>query len=221
MKILDDIFCSYGTDKSSKVHNFSDVYHVALNPGRHEVKAVLEIGIFGSTPDNAGASLKSWAEYFPNAVIYGVDLFNYSFLNTDRIKTIVADQGLIPGNLDHIIEEIGGEIDLIIDDGSHMMHHQQTSFGYLFKYLKSGGYYIIEDLQTSYHEICNPTKTEYNTVLMLEILRHSGIVLSDYITDADKQYIQRFVDSCEIHKITPFASETSLIRKRSVLPRNG
>ncbi len=214
MNFLDDIFCKFGTDKSSKQHNFAGIYHAALDPMRFQARKVLEIGIFGTTPENAGASLKSWAEYFPNAHIYGVDLHEYSFINTGRITTIVADQGVIPGNLDRVVTTTGSDIDLIIDDGSHLMHHQQITLGYLFKYLKSGGYYIIEDLHTSYHDISNPTGTQYNTMLMLEVLRHSGVILSDYISEADKQYIQQQLASCEIHKVTPFASETAILRKR-------
>jgi len=214
MNLLDALFCKFGTDKSSKQHNFAGIYHSALEPIRFQTKKVLEIGIFGTTPENSGASLKAWAEYFPNALVYGVDLYDYSFLNSSRIKTIVADQGIIPGNLEHVVTTIGDGIDLIIDDGSHLMHHQQITLGYLFKYLKSGGCYIIEDLHTSYHEISNPTGTQYNTMLMLELLRHSGVLLSDYISETDKQYIQQQLASCEIHKVTPFASETAILRKR-------
>ena len=214
MNILDDLFCKYGTDKSSKINDFAGVYHAVLDPIRFEVRKVLEIGIFGTTPENAGASLRAWAEYFPHALVYGVDLYDYSFLNNSRINTIVADQGIIPGNLERVVTTIGGDIDLIIDDGSHLMHHQQITLGYLFRYVKPGGYYIIEDLHTSYHAINNPTGTQYNTMLMLEVLRHSGVILSDYISEIDKQYIQHWLASCEIHKIVPFASETSVLRKR-------
>lgn len=214
MNILDSLFTKYGTDKSSKVHNFADVYHEALCAMRHEAKAILEIGIFGTTPENAGASLKAWTEYFPNAHIYGVDLFDYSFLNTERITTIVADQGIVADNLERVIATTGSNLDLIIDDGSHLMHHQQITFGYLFRHLRPGGYYIIEDLHTAYHDTSNPTGTQYNTVLMLEVLRHTGAILSDYISESDKQYIQQQLDFCKFHKVKPFASETSVLRKR-------
>lgn len=215
MNILDSLFTKYGTDKSSKGHNFAGVYHEALHTLRHEAKAILEIGIFGTTPENAGASLKAWAEYFPNAHIYGVDLFDYSFLNSERITTIVADQGIVADNLERVIATTGDNLDLIIDDGSHQMHHQQITLGYLFKHLRSGGYYILEDLHTSYHAISNPSATEYNTMLMLEMLCHTGTLLSDHIQDVDKKYIQDHIESCTIHRITPFASETALLRKRA------
>src|SRR5690606_41306911 len=43
-----------------------------------------------------------------------------------------------------------GEPDLIIDDGSHINEHVIESFNFLFPRLKSGGIYVIEDVQTSY-----------------------------------------------------------------------
>lgn len=36
--------------------------------------------------------------------------------------------------------------DIIIDDGSHMQQDQQISFATLFPVVKSGGYYVIEDV---------------------------------------------------------------------------
>ena len=40
--------------------------------------------------------------------------------------------------------------DVIIDDGGHTMTQQITSFIYLLPKVRSGGIYIIEDLETSY-----------------------------------------------------------------------
>jgi len=44
------------------------------------------------------------------------------------------------------------DFDLIIDDGGHTMDQQITSLKHLWKAVKPGGYYILEDLQTSYLE---------------------------------------------------------------------
>lgn len=214
MNPLDELFLKYGTDKSSKHHNFAEVYHPALAPLRPSTRTVLEIGIFGITPDNAGASLKAWADYFPNATIYGVDLNDYTFLNCHNIKTIIADQAIVPDNLARVANLVGDNIDLIIDDGGHHMHQQQISLGYLFKLLRPGGCYIIEDLQTSYFDICNPTHTAYNTMLMLEVFKHTGIIQSEHIPEAERLYLQEHIASCDIHRIVPFASETALIWKR-------
>ena len=39
-----------------------------------------------------GASLYSWAEFFPSASIYGADIDRDCLFHTDRIKTYYCDQ---------------------------------------------------------------------------------------------------------------------------------
>ena len=46
--------------------------------------------------------------------------------------------------------QIPDPIDVIIDDGSHIMEHLKTSFMHLFPKLSSGGIYVLEDLGTCY-----------------------------------------------------------------------
>ena len=40
--------------------------------------------------------------------------------------------------------------DVIIDDGSHLNQHQIFTFETLYPFVKDGGVYVIEDVQTSY-----------------------------------------------------------------------
>lgn len=40
--------------------------------------------------------------------------------------------------------------DVIIDDGGHTMNQQKTSIAMLLPLVRSGGIYVIEDLETSY-----------------------------------------------------------------------
>jgi hypothetical protein len=42
------------------------------------------------------------------------------------------------------------QFDIIIDDGGHTMNQQQISFVMLLPLVRSGGLYVIEDLETSY-----------------------------------------------------------------------
>jgi hypothetical protein len=43
-----------------------------------------------------------------------------------------------------------GYFDVIVDDGGHTMKQQITSFTHLLPKVRSGGIYVIEDLETSY-----------------------------------------------------------------------
>ena len=109
---------------------------------------ILEIGIGGFEDSNTKSSLHIWKYYFPFSNIYGIDIYDKSQLNCNRIKTFKGSQS-DTRFLKYMIDEVGN-FDIIIDDGSHKNHDVITSFKFLFEYLNLGGYYIIEDSQTSY-----------------------------------------------------------------------
>ena len=94
-----------------------------------------------------GNSLRCWRDYFSNATIYGIDLYQHS-LQENRIETYIADQSNLT-DLEKIVKIIGKEIDIIIDDGSHVDQHQAFSFMFLERFLSSTGIYVIEDIQPS------------------------------------------------------------------------
>lgn len=48
------------------------------------------------------------------------------------------------------LAQTSGPFDVIIDDGSHVGEHQWTSFRALIDHVKPGGWYVLEDLSTSY-----------------------------------------------------------------------
>ena len=74
-----------------------------------------------------GNSLKCWEEYFPNAKIYGIDIYPHPELNKNRIKTFMADQSN-EQDFKSVIDKINSPLDIIIDDGSHQGEHQVFSF---------------------------------------------------------------------------------------------
>ena len=141
----------YGTDKDHSIrHSYIDFYNSTLK--KDSVKRVLEIGIgthknmsFLSPNYTTGASLLMWRDYFNDAQIYGIDIEEDSMISAERINTLLVDQK-DPRQLFELIEKIGGNFDLIVDDGSHDKDHQLISFHVLHNYLAKGGYYIIEDV---------------------------------------------------------------------------
>jgi hypothetical protein len=130
---------TFNTDKYS--HGYMEIYDPLFRELKTS-KKVLEIGIY------YGDSLKLLEYYFSDAKIFAIDINNYEYLNNDKIKTFICNQE-IRTELKLVIDSIGDELDLIIDDGGHSMKQQQVSFGFLFSKLKSGGVYILEDLHTS------------------------------------------------------------------------
>lgn len=110
---------------------------------------LLEIGVGGyKNPDRGGASLRMWKDYFRRAKIYAIDIYDKSPVEQDRIKIFQGSQ-TNTNFLNKVCNEIG-EIDVIIDDGSHMNKDIILTFQYLFPRLKNGGIYVVEDLQCSY-----------------------------------------------------------------------
>ena len=56
-----------------------------------------------------------------------------------------------PAFLQAVVDEMGG-VDVVLDDGSHVMAHIEASYRSLFPRLSVGGLYMIEDLHTAYWE---------------------------------------------------------------------
>ena len=140
---LDQIGLKYNTDKCSSFHNYLSLYDKEMCGIRNSSNKILEIGVL------FGDSLKVFSEYFNESEIYAIDIENKSQFSTDRVKIFQADQSDRQFLESNFQDEF---FDIILDDGSHKMDHQQISFGSLFKKLKKGGIYIIEDLHTSLPE---------------------------------------------------------------------
>jgi len=128
---------------------FGERYQQHFSPLRTKKLKILEIGVGGyNDPQSGGSSLKMWKKYFPNSLIYGIDIVDKSSLQENRIKIFQGSQD-DEYFLKEVIKEVG-ELDVIIDDGSHRNSHVIKSFKVLFPVLKSGGIYVVEDTHTSY-----------------------------------------------------------------------
>jgi hypothetical protein len=145
---LSEIARAVGTDKES-AHSYAAAYERHLGHLRDRPIRLLEIGVGGyELPDQGGASLRMWKEFFPLAQIVGVDIHDKSALAEDRITVVRGDQS-DPAFLEDLASK-HGPFDVIVDDGSHVSAHIIASFRHLFRALTDDGIYAIEDLQTSY-----------------------------------------------------------------------
>lgn len=143
MNTLNEIGIKHGTDKSSEIHNYLVKYEKYFPYKREDSLKLLEIGVLH------GESLRMWKEYFYNSEIIGIDLNPDSKQHEEsRIEIEVGSQ-----HDSKFLEEVGKKyesFDMIIDDGSHVNSHVIFSFEKLFKFLKPGGLYVVEDSCTSY-----------------------------------------------------------------------
>jgi SAM-dependent methyltransferase len=147
---LNELGLKYGTDKASSFHNYLDVYASYLEPRRELVTRVLEIGV------DKGASLKMWRDYFPNALVTGLD--NNPACRTlslgERIRIVIGD-ALNPGFM--LALKADCLFDLIIEDGAHTFPMTANAFAVAWPYVRPGGLYIIEDLHCVFHpKYCQP-----------------------------------------------------------------
>ncbi|MFE3151903.1 hypothetical protein ACFXJ6_35525 [Streptomyces sp. NPDC059218] len=146
---LSDLAVQYGSDKWGCLHWYTPHYQRHFADLRHEPLRILEIGIGGFDQDAVGGeSLYMWQEFFPRALVYGLDIFPKPAVTGPRIRTVVGDQ-----NDPAFLRELAaaaGPFDIVIDDGSHINEHVSTSFAHLFPHVRPGGWYIIEDLHTAY-----------------------------------------------------------------------
>ena len=139
----------YHTDKC-RFHNFTPYYHKLL--ADKPVKRVLEIGLgWAGLMHNdypSGGSLFMWRDFFPQAEIFGLDIRPDALVNQDRIKSFLCDQSN-EDSLRNIVKKIGGNFDLIVDDGSHVPAHQVLTANVFYPLLAPGGLYFIEDVHTT------------------------------------------------------------------------
>jgi len=143
---LKDLAFKYNVDKINGHENYLDFYEEYLFDKRLEIKNILEIGVLN------GDSLRMWREYFPNAIIHGIEYNDCKYLENEieNCKIYVGDQSDIKF-LQRVVDECQCSFDVIIDDGSHQMTHQIDSMTFLFNHVKTNGIYFVEDVETSYH----------------------------------------------------------------------
>ncbi len=159
---LDELAHKYLTDKCVDFgHDYIPTYEKYFTPIQQKVLNVLEIGIGGGMHERAmqvhfgerfqkGNCLRMWRDFFPNATIHAVDIDPTSMIEgEDRLITFVADQSS-QQDLDNVMKRIGKPLDVVVDDGSHNLHHQTMSFCYLYPYLNSKAIYVIEDIHIAH-----------------------------------------------------------------------
>lgn len=203
MNTLDEIANKYNTDKGSafngpSMHGYADVYETYLNKWRNMPIRLLEIGIcMEGTP--GGHSIRMWNEYFPNAEIYGFDLVDMRFLENEmpRVKIFNGDQSNRSDFVTMYNQFGKTQFDFILEDGSHVHEHQIISLAHLFKYVKDGGYYILEDMTEEGVDACCIRNDK--TFEIVKKFAETGKIESDLISADEKKYLESNTLKIDMH----------------------
>ena len=209
---LSELARKYNTDKL-ELHRFlPEVYDNILQPLKGKINTFVEVGIF------YGESVRLWKEYFGCRVV-GLEVNWLDKLNIEGVEIIECDQSK-EDQLYKVIERIK-DCDVILDDGSHNMYDQQKTLAVLFRALKPGGMYIIEDLHTSVWtgnpalakgSWGDPKKTL--TLDMLNQFNVTGRIVSDYMSKEEIEYLESNIAKVDVYVVRPDESITSCIMKK-------
>jgi hypothetical protein len=143
-KSLKQQFLGFAGRDIYKWEHYFDIYDRHCSRYVNGSPKVLEIGVM------RGGSLQLWKNYFgPGSSLHGVDINpRCKQYEEESVMVHIGDQG----NED-FLRELGdeyGPFDVVIDDGSHQVHHQKITLEALWPYIKNNGVYICEDTHTSY-----------------------------------------------------------------------
>jgi hypothetical protein len=133
----------YGSDKGNIKHGYTKVYEkliADLTPNRKT--AQLRVGEIGVA---CGASLRMWANHLPAATIEGFDIQPECANLCKDLKNV-----MITISDPRQVNREG--FDLVVDDGSHIAEDVLGNFVHCWKWVKPGGYYVIEDMACTYND---------------------------------------------------------------------
>jgi len=151
---LNQLAKKYKSDKYGG-HSYTPIYQKYMKLKKNKKVKIFEIGVGGleakvgySGLTTGGESLKMWRDYFKKGKVVGLDIVKKNLKLGKRVEIFHGSQSdsLI---LDKIIKKYK-KFDFIIDDGSHDYKDVKYSFEHLLHSLNDGGYYFIEDTQSSY-----------------------------------------------------------------------
>ena len=170
-----------GTDKVSQ-HGYQRFYpHFLAEYDGHGT--IVEIG-YGE-----GQGVEFWRKLYPSAFLYVAD--KDVVVKGDGFEVVRVDQSSrdqLAGFSAFLSDK---NVEVVIDDGSHIPEHQLLSFNILFDVLASGGIYIVEDIECSYWKrgTCYGYPTEYGSgaseSLIRKLLMLSNWINRDFLSSAE------------------------------------
>lgn len=201
---LDNLFINFSCDKGSyffygkeKVfsHNYSIFYKKYLNFLKDKKFKLLELG------SHEGKSLASFYFYYPRAIMIGANInpfqMKYQSKRITEIFVDVSSEEILTSLSNHL----DNELDIIIDDASHNLRDIIIAFSILFKKLKKGGIYIIEDInQFEVFKNLNPYVNELTPLEILKCIQEKKDFESSFLDKETKKYLINNINDIKIEQ---------------------
>jgi hypothetical protein len=124
--------------------HYFDIYERHFARFRGKSPTMIEIGVSG------GGSLEMWRAYFGEGCkIVGIDINpECKTCEAKDIEVFVGSQD-DPATIDAIFAKYP-TVDIVLDDGSHLMPHMIASFVAMYHRIAPDGIYAVEDAHTCY-----------------------------------------------------------------------
>ena len=202
-KRLNEVFIHFATNKGSHFfsdnikhsgHGYDAFYEKLFKENRTKNLNIMEFGI------HHGDSLAALSSYFPNANIVGVDKNPFSTnYKSKKIRTLHCDVSS-EKNLESLSNYLNKDYDYIIDDASHNPIHQKLTLFSMFQNLKSGGIFVIEELNffQSENNKDDPSQNFLRN-LLIDVSKKSETILKSKYNNKIMDFIED-VQDVEINK---------------------
>ena len=193
-------------------HGYCELYHKHFSTVRNLPSTrVLEIGTL------VGLSSRLFRSYFhPDATIHTIDINDCKKYLPEKVEFTQMNTQLIPSL--QSFAETQGKWDIIIDDGGHDMLSQQNSIQYLWDVVKPGGYFVMEDIHSSFMSQFQPSDPKISTYHLMKCLADpSSTFSSPWMTTETFEKIRGEIELVEFFQRDPNLwtdSITSIVKKR-------
>ena len=189
-------------------HDYIDAYEDYVFKNITGKSLILEYGVL------KGESIEFLSKRFPDAHIIGIDidLSNRDILpSLEKVTYVQLDQRN-KHNVRSLLANYGA-FDLIIDDGSHRPEDQAVCMLTSLPFIKTGGYYIVEDIHTNDINEPNPLRT----LLAIQHMKKSGTLNSATRESLAPLVSEKYFSFYDIITLCNNITDLKLVR-RSCLP---
>ncbi len=188
-------------------HGYANIYENFFAHKKNDYINILELGTFYG---NGAASLFF---YFKNAKIFSGDIYPDLFrYKSNRIKNFYIDTS-DENSIKNKILNNDLMFDIIIEDAGHFFKDQIISLFMIFKKVKPGGIFIIEELDfPDTRSDMNIYKESPTLRKIISLIKEKKDFQSKYVLDEDKIFFLENFDSIEI--FSGKKNEVAIIKKK-------